>query len=175
MNSRASGDTILWLLKILMQWGQKTLMFSLSVFALWPLGSLSTTVFVFLWLILFPSLHSHTAFHAALLFVPASLAIVSVSLDMYDSFASAITMLHIFLASLSSFRRKDILCLSLHEHGGDSVNLWLYFVFACFEPVHGRCDCFCCGFFACSCYVLEVVCGFFLGGVIVFVGICYLL
>ncbi len=79
------------------------LMFSLSVFALWPLGSLSAMVFGFLWLILFPSLHSRTAFHAALLFVLASLPILFASLDMYDSFASAIMMLHILLASLSTF------------------------------------------------------------------------
>jgi hypothetical protein len=105
MNSRASDYIILWLLKILMQWGQKTHMFALSVLALWPLGSLSAMVFVFLWLILFPNLHLHTAFHAALLFVPTSLAIFSASWDMYDSFASAVTIWRILLASLNSFQR----------------------------------------------------------------------
>ena len=57
-------------------------MFSLSVLAFSLLGSLSDIGFFFLWLILFPKSHSGTAFHAALLFVPASHAIFSASLDM---------------------------------------------------------------------------------------------
>jgi hypothetical protein len=103
MNSRASGYTILWLLKILMQWGQKTLMFSLSLFAFWLLGSMSVIVFAVLWLILFPSIHLPTSFHTALLIVPAILAFFCASLDMYNSFASTTTMLHFLLASLGSF------------------------------------------------------------------------
>ena len=57
-------------------------MFSLSVLAFSPLGSLSDIGFFVLWFILFPSSHSRTAFHAALLFVPARRAIFLASLDM---------------------------------------------------------------------------------------------
>ncbi len=36
-------------------------------------------------------------------------------------------------------------------------------------------DCFRCGFFAHSFYILEIACVSFLGVVVVFIGICYLL
>jgi hypothetical protein len=65
--------------------------------------------------------------------------------------------------------------MGLFEQGGDSVNSWLYFVFASFEPVHGGCDCFHCSFFARSFFVLETACVFFLRVVVVFIGICYFL
>ncbi len=89
-------------------------MFSLSVFAFQPLGSLSAIVFVFLCLILFPSLHLHTDLHAALLFVPTSLAFFSASLDRHNSFAFATRMLPVLLASLSYFSIRFV-CSSLHS------------------------------------------------------------
>ncbi len=179
MNSRASGNTILWLLKILMQWGQKTLMFSLSVFALWLLGSLSAIVFVFCgWFCFLVCICVLLSMWLCCLSPPVLQSCLLVRhvwflCFCYYSVACSVGQFEFFLKA--GFCVFVFAFAELFEQGDDSVNSWLYFVFASFKPVHGGCDFFHCGFFACSFYVLEIASVFFLGVAIVFIGICYLL